>query len=376
MHQRRLSRNSYRLRRVFYCGFKVANLVNQLHRQSLLAGPNLTVGDGFHVVDLDATPVRHRVHELSEHIVDQRLHVGLLGWSEVAGRIPSILELSGLDDDIFQLGPLQQIPIVHPLRDHADRANDTALIGINLVRGRGNIVGAAGTHGLDGHDNILFFLLADTLDLAVNLFRCSHAAARGIHVQDDGFDGRIIGKLFQFADHRLWRKNHSVKVNHSNTVAKSAKPRFIVVRVQSEVNQREHSQDEEEESSSANQYPEKGAGTSLSHEVKFSTAASGREHLQRRTLNRNLDGGSADVFAVGINVEWSLGFHAHPCRLEVIHFANTQMVPKVDCGKHARQLEGIDTTDHAHIELTVVESRVRGDFNAAAISRGIGESCE
>ena len=84
-------------------------------------------------------------------------------------------------------------------------------------------------------------------------------------MQDDGFDRRIIGKFFQFADHWLWREDHSVKINHSNTVAEAAKPRFIVVRVQREVDQREHRQNEEEESSSANQYPEKGAGTLLSH---------------------------------------------------------------------------------------------------------------
>src|SRR6266849_2644794 len=56
-------------------------------------------------------------------------------------------------------------------------------------------VGASGANGLDGDHNALLLLLADTLDLAVNLFRRGHAAAWRIDVQNNGLDGGIVAKL-------------------------------------------------------------------------------------------------------------------------------------------------------------------------------------
>jgi len=73
---------------------------------------------------------------LSEHVIDERLHVSLLGRGQVAGGISCVLKFPGLDYDIFQLGPFQKIAIVSPLRDYTDGTDDAALVGVNLVGGR------------------------------------------------------------------------------------------------------------------------------------------------------------------------------------------------------------------------------------------------
>src|SRR5271170_1306564 len=139
---------------------------------------DFAVGDGFDIVELHAAPVRHGLDKLSEHIIDQRLHISLLGGSEVARGSAGILEFASLDYDTLQLGPLQQVAIVYPLRDHADRAHNAALVGIDLIRGRSHVIRAAGAHALDGnHDTFLFFL-ADPFHFAINLFRSSHAPTR------------------------------------------------------------------------------------------------------------------------------------------------------------------------------------------------------
>ena len=75
-------------------------------------------------------------------------------------------------------------------------------------------------------------------------------------MQDDGFDGRVVAKFLQLADHRLRRENDAIQVDHADAVAKAAKSGFIAPRMQRQVNQRKHSQHKEEECSSANQNPE------------------------------------------------------------------------------------------------------------------------
>ena len=107
MHQRGFSLNSHRLCRICDGGFEVSDLVNQLHRQSFLAGPNLAVGDGLDIIKLQTAPIGNGFDELPEHVIDQRLHIRLFGSSEVAGRIARVLEFASLKYDVLHLGPLQ-----------------------------------------------------------------------------------------------------------------------------------------------------------------------------------------------------------------------------------------------------------------------------
>src|SRR6266849_3553943 len=67
-------------------------------------------------------------------------------------------------------------------------------------------------------------------------------------------------------------------------------------------------------------------------------------------------------------------FKAQLRSLEVIHLADGQMPPEVDCGKHAEEFEGIDAANHADVELAVIHLRVGRDLHPAAVSGSIGES--
>ena len=64
-------------------------------------GPHFAVGNCPDVVDLHAAAVGHGLHELAVHVIDQRLHVSLLGRSQVARRIARILEFAGLENTLF-----------------------------------------------------------------------------------------------------------------------------------------------------------------------------------------------------------------------------------------------------------------------------------
>ena len=52
---------------------------------------------------------------------------------------------------------------------------------------------------MDDHD-ALFLHVADALDFAINFFRRSHATARRIYMNDDGFDGIVIAELLELSD--------------------------------------------------------------------------------------------------------------------------------------------------------------------------------
>src|SRR5258708_39979306 len=100
------------------------------------------------------------------------------------------------------------------------------MVGINLVGSRSHVVRAARAHGLNGNHNALLLLVADTLDLAINLFRRGHTAARRVDVQNDGLDGRVVAKLLELSDHRLRRKNHAVKIDYADPIAEPADAGF------------------------------------------------------------------------------------------------------------------------------------------------------
>src|ERR1700693_728147 len=99
-------------------------------------------------------------------------------------------------------------------------------------------------------------------------------------------------------------------------------------------------------------------------------------NLQRGPLYGDFYGRLADIFAVGINVERSPGFHSQALCLEVLHFLEAQVPSKIDCGKHPCEFEGIDAADKADVELAVIHLSAGSDLHAATITGSVGESCE
>ena len=242
---------------IFDRALKIRDLVHHFELKRLLAGPDLAVGDGPNVFHLHLSTFGHGADELAVHVVDERLQVLLLGGSHVARGVAGVFEQAGFHGDILQLGPLQQFAIVDGLRNYANRADNAALIGVNLVGRRGNVVSAAGADGLDGSNNALLLLVADALDLAVNLFRRSHAAARRVHVDDDGLDGVIVGEFLQLLHDDLGRKNHALEIHYSDLVAKAGERGLAVIPVvHGDVDQREDGENEEKKRSATNKNPE------------------------------------------------------------------------------------------------------------------------
>ena len=64
-------------------------------------------------------------------------------------RRAGIFEFAGFHGDILQLGPAQQVTIVHPLSNYTYRAHYTAFVRVDFIGGRSDVVSAAGSHGLD-----------------------------------------------------------------------------------------------------------------------------------------------------------------------------------------------------------------------------------
>src|SRR6202034_2765389 len=125
-------------------------------------------------------------------------------------------------------------------------------------------------------------LAADALDFAINLLRRSHAAAGRVHMNNNGLDGRVLGKLLELANHRLRRQNHAVEIDHADAIAEAGHAGVGSTRMQRDVDQREYGQHEEEESSSTDQNPEQCARTSFSHAGSLAPAPlQGRSNAAR-----------------------------------------------------------------------------------------------
>ena len=91
-------------------------------------------------------------------------------------------------------------------------------------------------------------------------------------MQNDGLDGRVIAKLFELPHDRLRRKNHSLKIDHANAVAKAADAGIAGARMHGEIDKSKDGEHEEKKRSSADQDPEQGARTSVSHEESLAPA--------------------------------------------------------------------------------------------------------
>src|ERR1700688_2851016 len=91
-------------------------------------------------------------------------------------------------------------------------------------------------------------------------------------------------------------------------------------------------------------------------------------------MKRQLDWSLANEFAVGVHVEWGLGFHSHARGQKILDAVDRHVSAEIDSRKHAEQFEGVNASDHADIELAVIHSRMRRNLHAAAISGSVGES--
>src|SRR5579864_380320 len=259
MHQNRLAADLDRFRGIQNGLAKIGNLINQVHAKGLLSGPHPAVRNWLNIINFGVASLGHCAHELAVHVVNQALHILPLRGRKLSGGVAGVLELTDFQDFWLQLSPAHQVAVVDPLGKHANRSDYATVVGIDFIsRGR-NVIGAAGPNRLDRGNDVLLLFVTDALDLAVNLLRCGDSAPRGIHVDDDGLDGIIISKFAQLLDGFARVSDHALQVHNSDLVAKSVNSGLLAARMQRDINQAEHGQYKEEESSSSDQNPKPDA---------------------------------------------------------------------------------------------------------------------
>src|ERR1700722_7728365 len=86
-------------------------------------------------------------------------------------------------------------------------------------------------------------------------------------------------------------------------------------------------------------------------------------------MNSDCSPPAAHVLAICVDFKRSFGFHAEARGLKMVHFADAQVAAKIDCGKHAGELQRNNTTDKANGEMAIVDLRVRSNLHPVAVRR-------
>src|SRR5580658_1715757 len=213
-----LARNPHRLRGFQQRVAKTARLVDQVQRQRLLAGPNLSRSQRLDIPGGQMTAVRNIRDELPVHVVDQPLEIDPFLRRHGVRRITGVFQRAGMDDFRLQLGPREQIAVVGPLHDDADGTDHAGVVGVDFARRRGNVVCAAGPHALNRGNHRLLLFIANAQHFVVNLLRSRCPAARRVDVQNDGLDGAVLIVLTKLVDRGIGRKDFDIYVDNADVV--------------------------------------------------------------------------------------------------------------------------------------------------------------
>ena len=204
------------LGRVHEGGAEAAEFVDEAEGEGLLACPDLSGGEGLDLVVGGVASGGDVVNELGVHVIDEGLEVGFFLWGEVAGGVSGVFELSGVDDDGFELGPAEEVAVVGPLHDDADGADDGGLVGVDLVAAGGDVISAGCADGLDGGDDFLVLFGADADDFVEDFLGGGGSSAGRVDVEDDGFDGGVVAELAELGVDGLRREDDTIDVDDAD----------------------------------------------------------------------------------------------------------------------------------------------------------------
>src|SRR5262249_48694391 len=200
--------------------FVVPELVDQFFAKRLFAGINAPVGELFDSLARQVlAPVGDSADELFVHLVDQALQILTLLGRDLAGGRAYILELAALEDFGAQLRPLQQVAVVHPFGNHANRAGDSPGIRVDFVRRTRDVVAARRAHRTHRNHDLFPFFVAKPFELIGDLLGSRNASARRVHSQQYGFDARIVAISLQALVDRLRIEDDSFKIHDGDSVA-------------------------------------------------------------------------------------------------------------------------------------------------------------
>src|SRR5262249_2807349 len=141
------SRNPSELGCEIHRVLKIARFVDELALLCISSCKYTPVSNGADFLQVQFATRGYRLNELYVHVVNQALKILTFILSDRPRRRSSILELAGFENDIFQLRPLQQIRIVHPLCNHSDATHNSSRIRDNFVGCAGDIKSTRGAGG-------------------------------------------------------------------------------------------------------------------------------------------------------------------------------------------------------------------------------------
>ena len=84
-------------------------------------------------------------------------------------------------------------------------------------------------------------------------------------MNDDGFDGIVIGKLLQLGDDLFGGKNHAIEIDDGNLGTEAGKRFFRIPAAKTHVDQREHTDGEQHKQPAADQNPHPNPRTLFRH---------------------------------------------------------------------------------------------------------------
>jgi hypothetical protein len=93
---------------------------------------------------------------------------------------------------------VQQPPVIEGAHNHPDAARQGQFVGHNPLARRRNIVASGCAQLAEGGDDRFVVLFLKLAHGARNVVRGHDLAARRIHLENDGADGAIVGRHFEF----------------------------------------------------------------------------------------------------------------------------------------------------------------------------------
>ena len=196
-----------------------------------------------------AAPFFHAVDELLvggiQHLLPE---LGLLGLLRLE-RIEERLVLAGGIDAPLDTELLHGADETEAGRRHADGADQAGLVGVDLVGGAGDVVGAGGTQVADHRIDLdVRVLAAQATNLVIDIAGLHRTAARTVDPQDDPLGTLILERRAQGRDDivgtgRLIVGDHALHLDQCR-VATAARGRFLQAAERTEGQQHDKEIDE------------------------------------------------------------------------------------------------------------------------------------
>ena len=134
------------------------------------------------------------------NLIEHGLRVGLLLLAHRRERVADTLVLAGRHQAALDAELVHRAGEPEAVHQHADRADDARLVGVDLIGGSGDVVGTRGADFFDDRINLFLVQGLQALDLVVDDAGLHGAAAGRIDAQHDALRARVLERILQRTD--------------------------------------------------------------------------------------------------------------------------------------------------------------------------------